>query len=94
MLRGKQATKNQLTRKTPEIKVDFARYKALADSGDKIRVTEQTYYRWKKTFAGLRVDQAKRREAIDQVRVVFGRKRVSEGWACPVIAQSRNTQRR
>ena len=55
--------------KIPEIKVDFARYKALADSGNKIRLTEQTYYRRKKKFAGLRVDQAKRREAIDQVRV-------------------------
>ena len=70
MLRGKQGSKEQVTQKIPGIKVDFARYKALADSGNKIRLTEQTYYRRKKKFAGLRVDQAKRREAIDQVKSV------------------------
>jgi hypothetical protein len=40
------------------------------------------------------MDQAKRREAVEHVRGVFGRDRVSERRACRVIGQSRNTQRR
>jgi len=37
---------------------------------------------------------AKRREAVNHVRGVFGRKRVSERRACRVVGQSRSTQRR
>ena len=32
----------------------------------KIGVTEQTYYRWKKKFRGLRVDQAKRLKELEK----------------------------
>jgi len=31
----------------------------------KIGVTEQTYYRWKKKYDGLRMDQAKRLKALE-----------------------------
>ena len=32
----------------------------------KIGVTEQTYYRWKKRFGGLRMDQAKRLKELEK----------------------------
>ena len=32
----------------------------MAEACKKIEVTEQTYYRWKKEYGGLRLDQAKR----------------------------------
>jgi len=32
----------------------------------KIGVTEQTYYRWKKKFGGLRIDQAKRLKELEK----------------------------
>ena len=32
----------------------------------KIGITEQTYYRWKKEYGGLRVEQAKRLKALEQ----------------------------
>lgn len=32
----------------------------------KLGITEQTYYRWKKEYGGLRVDQAKRLKALEQ----------------------------
>lgn len=31
-----------------------------------IGVTEQTYYRWRKEYGGLRVDQAKRLKELEQ----------------------------
>lgn len=32
----------------------------VPEAAKKIGITEQTYYRWKKEYGGLRVDQAKR----------------------------------
>lgn len=31
-----------------------------------INVTQQTYYRWRKEYGGLRVDQAKRLKALEK----------------------------
>ena len=47
-----------------------------------IGITDQTYYRWRKKYGGLRTDQAKRRQAVDHVRESRGRSRVSERRAC------------
>ena len=32
----------------------------------KLGVSEQTYYRWRKEYGGLRLDQAKRLKALEQ----------------------------
>ena len=42
----------------------FASFKL--DACRKLGITEQTYYRWKKEYGGLRVDQAKRLKALEQ----------------------------
>ena len=34
--------------------------------GQKIGVTEQTYYRWRKEYGGLRTDQAKRLKTLEK----------------------------
>jgi transposase len=39
--------------------------KTVAEALKKIDVTEQTYYRWKKRFGGLRMDQAKRLKELE-----------------------------
>ena len=48
------------------VEVEVARGKTVAGSVEKIGVTEQTYYRWKKKFGGLRVDQAKRLKKLEK----------------------------
>jgi transposase-like protein len=40
--------------------------RAVAEAVKKIGVTEQTYYRWKKKFGGLRIDQAKRLKDLEK----------------------------
>ena len=35
----------------------------------RITVTEQTYYRWRKEYGGLRLDQAKRFKALEKENV-------------------------
>jgi len=39
---------------------------AIVEACRKLGITEQTYYRWKKEYGGLRVDQAKRLKALEQ----------------------------
>ncbi|NGZ07961.1 MAG: transposase [Nitrospira sp. LK70] len=39
---------------------------AVVEVCRKVGITEQTYYRWKKEYGGLRVDQAKRLKALAQ----------------------------
>ena len=38
----------------------------MAAAVKKIAVTEQTYYRWRKEYGGLKVDQAKRLKTLEQ----------------------------
>ena len=39
---------------------------AVLDVCRQLGITEQTYYRWKKEYGGLRVDQAKRLKSLEQ----------------------------
>ena len=60
MPRGKPEHAEQIIPKLREVEVELGRGKTVAEAVKKIGVTEQTYYRWKKKFRGLRIDQAKR----------------------------------
>lgn len=66
MPRGKQESAEQIIPKLRVVEVEVARVKTVAESVKKIGVTEQTYYRWKKKFGGLRVDQAKRLKELEK----------------------------
>ena len=66
MPRGKQESAKQIIPKLRLVEVEVARGKIVAESVKKIGVTEQTYYRWKKKFGGLRVDQAKRLKELEK----------------------------
>jgi transposase len=66
MPRGKQETAEQINSKLRVVEVEVARGKTVAESVKKIGVTEQTYYRWKEKFGGLRVDQAKRLKELEK----------------------------
>jgi transposase-like protein len=48
------------------IAIDVGRGTAVGDACRKLGLTEQTYYRWKREYGGLRVDQAKRLKALEQ----------------------------
>ena len=38
----------------------------IAEICRQLSITEQTYYRWRKAYGGMRVDQAKRLKEIEQ----------------------------
>ena len=39
---------------------------AVLDACRKLGITEQTYYRWRKEYGGIRVDQAKRLKQLEK----------------------------
>ena len=55
----------QVIAKMREVEVDLAKGTPVAQACKKIAVTEQTYYRWRKEYGGLKVDQAKRLKALE-----------------------------
>jgi len=40
--------------------------KTVAEARKKIGITDQTYYRWRKEYGGLKVDQAKRVRELEK----------------------------
>ena len=66
MPRGKKELAEQIIPKLREVEVEVGEGKTVAEAVKKIGVTEQTYYRWKKKYGGLRMDQAKRLKELEK----------------------------
>ena len=48
-----------------QIEVEIANGKSTPQACKEAEVTQQTYYRWRKEFGGLKLDQAKRMKELD-----------------------------
>jgi transposase-like protein len=66
MARGKKHTPEQIVNVLRQIEVAIANGKATPLACKEAGVTEQTYYRWRKEYGGLKVDQAKRLKDLEQ----------------------------
>ncbi len=62
----KRFTAEQIVIKLREAEVSQAQGKTVGQVCKQIGVTEQTYYRWRKEYGGLRMDQAKRLKSLEQ----------------------------
>ncbi len=62
----KRHTPEQIIRKLREAEVELAKGQTTGDVVRKLGITEQTYYRWRKEYGGLRVDQAKRLKELEK----------------------------
>jgi len=62
----KRHTAEQIIGKLREAEVELAQGKTTSEVCKKLGVTEQTYYRWRKEYGGLRVDQAKRLKELER----------------------------
>jgi len=49
-----------------QIEVAIANGKTTPQAAREVGVTEQTYYRWRKEFGGLKLDQAKRLKELEK----------------------------
>lgn len=62
----KRHTPEEIIRKLREAEVELAKGQSAPQAYRKIGVTEQTYYRWRKEYGGLRLDQAKRLKQLER----------------------------
>ena len=61
----KRHSAEQIIHKLREAEVTLAKGQSVAAVCKQLQVTEQTYYRWRKEYGGLRVDQAKRFKELE-----------------------------
>jgi putative transposase len=56
----------QIIGKLREVEVMLSQGSTVGEASRKIGVTEQTYYRWRKEYGGMRVEQAKRLQELEK----------------------------
>jgi transposase-like protein len=61
----KRYTPEQIIGKLREAEVELGKGATVPLACKKIGVTQQTYYRWRTEYGGLRLDQAKRMKALE-----------------------------
>lgn len=63
---AKRYKPEQIILKLREADVELGRGKAVPEICRQLGITDVTYYRWRKQYGGLRVDQAKRLKELEQ----------------------------
>ena len=63
---GKGFKPEQIIGKLREAEVLLSQGSTVGKASRKIGVTEQTYYRWRKEYGGMRVEQAKRLKELEK----------------------------
>ncbi len=62
----KTYTPEQIINKLREVEILISQGATSAEASRKIGVTEQTYYRWRREYGGMRVDQARRLKELEK----------------------------
>lgn len=68
-MRTGKHTAEQIVAKLRQAEVELARGQSIAQVSKHLGITEQTYYRWRKEYGGLRLDQARRLKQLEQENV-------------------------
>lgn len=61
----KRFTTEEIIHKLREADVLIGQGKTIIDACKQLAVTEKTYFRWRKSHGGLRIDQAKRMRELE-----------------------------
>ena len=61
----------QIIKKLREAEVLLNQGPIVGEATRKTEVTEQTYYRWKREYGGMRIEQAKRLKELELTRRIF-----------------------
>ena len=62
----KRYAAEQIITKLREAEVELAKGRKATEVCRKLGISEQTYYRWRREYGGLRVDQAKRFKELER----------------------------
>ena len=68
-MRKRAYTPEQIISKLREVEILLSQGLAVVEASKKIGVTAQTYYRWRKGYGGMRVDQARRLRELEKENV-------------------------
>ena len=66
MAKRQRHTPEQIISKLRESEVKLAKGTAIAPVCKDLAITEQTYYRWRKEYGGLKLDQARRLKDLEK----------------------------
>ena len=66
MAQRKRHTPEQIIQKLREVEILVSQGKSVQEAVRQIEVTEQTYYRWRNEYGGMRTDQAKRLKELEK----------------------------
>ncbi len=66
MARGKRFSPEQIVVMLRQIEVQLAQGKSLALACKEAGISEQSYYRWRKEYGGVAVEQAKRLKELER----------------------------
>ena len=62
----KRYTSEEIINKLREVEIILSKGSTIGEASKKIGVTEQTYYRWRKQYGGMRIEQAKRLKELEK----------------------------
>jgi putative transposase len=62
----KRSTAEQIVSKLRQIEVALSQGKALAAACKEAAISEQSYYRWRREYGGLKVNQAKKLKDLER----------------------------
>jgi putative transposase len=62
----KPYTPEQIINKLREAEIQINQGISIVEASRKLGVTEQTYYRWRKEYGGLRIEQAKKLKSLEK----------------------------
>jgi len=66
MRRGQKTNAEQVVLKLRQIEVQTTQGKSLALACREAEISEQSYYRWRKEYGGLQVDQARKMKDLER----------------------------
>ncbi len=72
----KRHTAEQIVAKLREAEVELAKGRKVPEVVRKLGIAEQSYYRWRKEYGGLRTDQARRFKQLER----------ENGWLKKLVA--------
>ena len=62
----KRYTPEQIIRTLRESEVMISQGKSISQASHQIGIVDQTYYKWRREYGGMRVDQAKRLKYLEK----------------------------
>jgi transposase-like protein len=65
-MKGKRVSAEQIVNKLRQAEVLLAQGQTIPQVSKGLGITEQTYYRWRKEYGGVKTDQAKRLKELER----------------------------